>query len=746
MNKRMAWMALAVVVVVLATPLRVEVCAPMFEEPILVSRSTPDLPLQLYAEGNLGVPQPDYATSYLIVAYRYMSEVPLTSMEKESFLHYWEWRLGARQSDDDSAIKIWLQARNKRKLPARNDLRAFAQTVYTYNYFVNCGDDAFLTAAKTLEDREKQWGRSQHLADWIDAQDAVFDQCRMDNAALPRAAPQHAPLLLKQDRAYQSAAAKFYKGDYAGATTAFDEIAKDQASPWSDISAYVAIRAVFRQAISVVPDQDRFDLKKMREAQARIKAVRTSAKSQQVKTAAADYERRVKYWLDPVARQAELASAFSRPSPRDLNPHLRDYVLLLTQLHQGEYQSAAGDWLTKAPDLTQWIVLFGEGGPIAPRLCFEKWRQSRKLHWLFAALAFAGAQTEHLPELLAAAEEVKEAQPAYVAISYHRARLLRLLGRQEEAKANAQALMTRKELPPSTINLLKRELELLSTTPKEFAALAPRNASYVSMYGGFDCWRDECKSTFRGKQWRNEGTYLDEQTAAILNKELPLDVLLEVADALPNPHRNRVLYAAWTRAVLLGREDVLDSLQLPTEPASLASFQTAYRNARTKEEKRFVGIFSVLRLPGLSPYVQYGAPRGEPLEKLNNYRDNWWCRDTFTGEAAYSEERRGNARLESNPPFLTTLIREKAADENRVINTSSDAAVYLAEEVMNYAKRHPADARIPEALHRVVRATRFACGGGDPSRAQMSRAAFRLLHARYPGSEWAKKTPFWYDR
>jgi len=43
----------------------------------------------------------------------------------------------------------------------------------------------------------------------------------------------------------------------------------------------------------------------------------------------------------------------------------------------------------------------------------------------------------------------------------------------------------------------------------------------------------------------------------------------------------------------------------------------------------------------------------------------------------------------------------------------------------------------------VVGATRYGCT--DAQTGAVSRRAFTLLHSRYPGSEWAKKTPFWFN-
>src|SRR5437870_5495720 len=59
-----------------------------------------------------------------------------------------------------------------------------------------------------------------------------------------------------------------------------------------------------------------------------------------------------------------------------------------------------------------------------------------------------------------------------------------------------------------------------------------------------------------------------------------------------------------------------------------------------------------------------------------------------------------------------------------------------------FAKSHPSDPRIPEALYGVVRSSRFGCE--DINTWKTSRAAFQILHMRYPKSEWARRTPYWF--
>ena len=67
---------------------------------------------------------------------------------------------------------------------------------------------------------------------------------------------------------------------------------------------------------------------------------------------------------------------------------------------------------------------------------------------------------------------------------------------------------------------------------------------------------------------------------------------------------------------------------------------------------------------------------------------------------------------------------------------------YLCSEAIAWARAHPEDARVPEALYLAVEATHY--GPADEASHAFSRQAFDLLHRGYANSEWAKKTRYWY--
>ena len=94
------------------------------------------------------------------------------------------------------------------------------------------------------------------------------------------------------------------------------------------------------------------------------------------------------------------------------------------------------------------------------------------------------------------------------------------------------------------------------------------------------------------------------------------------------------------------------------------------------------------------------------------------------------------------PGYLGQREIAAAQEEQKRFAAIETAPNYLSSHVIAWAKRHPKDPRNPEALHRAVWATRWGCSNEETSK--YSKAAFQLLHRRYPKSEWAKQTPYWY--
>ena len=94
------------------------------------------------------------------------------------------------------------------------------------------------------------------------------------------------------------------------------------------------------------------------------------------------------------------------------------------------------------------------------------------------------------------------------------------------------------------------------------------------------------------------------------------------------------------------------------------------------------------------------------------------------------------------PGFLSESEKEASRREWSRLRSLDTAPNLLSEIVVSWARKHPDDPRVPEALHLAVKSTRFGCT--NPDTGKYSQAAFQLLHREYPLSPWAKMTKYWY--
>jgi hypothetical protein len=134
-----------------------------------------------------------------------------------------------------------------------------------------------------------------------------------------------------------------------------------------------------------------------------------------------------------------------------------------------------------------------------------------------------------------------------------------------------------------------------------------------------------------------------------------------------------------------------------------------------------------------------GRFTAEP-EKIDPFRDNWWCSAGATNIPYTAVVREPT---NPNTPFLSPADRDQAAAEWEKLQAVATGPNWLAAQTLAFAKSHPQDPRVPEALYLSVRATRYGCS--DKETGDFSHGAFDLLHRRYPNNEWAKKTPYWFN-
>ena len=94
----------------LAVATAIVVMAPLLDSctydnpPVLELDNRPDAPIEGYAAGRLGIVEPTYAHSHLVVAYRYLSGLPLSPIEQQGVLKLMRVRLGEPEFDRNYVV------------------------------------------------------------------------------------------------------------------------------------------------------------------------------------------------------------------------------------------------------------------------------------------------------------------------------------------------------------------------------------------------------------------------------------------------------------------------------------------------------------------------------------------------------------------------------------------------------------------------------------------------------------------
>jgi hypothetical protein len=143
-----------------------ETCLPEFPQVVFTRPSGPDKPMSTFAAGRIGIPLPTWRRAFLVVAYRYLDERPLSADEQRSLLDFFD-NNGVREQIDD-AVKLWLTERAKYQEGPKPKITVFRNGSSPYSGFLNCSAPAFENAMMSLHARAKQFGpHSAELTEWI---------------------------------------------------------------------------------------------------------------------------------------------------------------------------------------------------------------------------------------------------------------------------------------------------------------------------------------------------------------------------------------------------------------------------------------------------------------------------------------------------------------------------------------------------------------------------------------------------
>ena len=787
---RITTILLLVFLLLVPSPVAVA-CGPYFPVTIFVQIKHPDLPFDQFGAGQLGIIQSSYNPSFLVVAYRYLSGTPFNSSEQQQLVALWAHHYGREdewlRGKTKDAYQQWLEARYEfaggpKPASVNNESRTYqgygAASSQYYEY-ENCAQDAFLTAAATLEARSKQFGQqSPEVQSWLEGQDTVFDNCggpfsKTGKPELPEEAPKQLPAILRADRAYQTAAAHFYLQDWDEAEQRFTAIAHDPSSPWQFIAAIVGLRTKLRRITLGDESPDSLH-ERLAEIDSELRNLEQLPYMHDLRPAIWRMRGFVEFRLDPDARRLELARVIEHDEhPSTLREDLEDYTQLLDRPVR---EDSAGESVAKPPQkaqslrsqspMTDWIFTIQSTEPSSTDHAVAMWEQSHSLPWLLTALAKIAPGSPKASELLQAAAVVEPASPGYLTIAFHRARLLSQSGDRKSAIAITDSVLaiSSAQAIPSAANLFKALRMKLASNLDEFLQFAPRYSSVVTfniddrdlpnsrVYCGFGS--EEMQAACQGRL--SPPPMFDFDAAWTITEALPTRMLVEIASSprLPRDLRQPVAQSAWVRAILLNDETAAHQLTpiLSSLSPDLTDGLKTY-TAASGSSARFAAVFLILRRPELHPYVSAGVGRQTEPGQMDSFRDNWWCSfapPAGSGNDYYSMYTQATGpllniypeRRLAAPAFLTEPDTKSAGAEWNSLAQLDGAPGWLAKQVLAFAKSHPDDRRVPQALHLVVRATHLGCADAETTR--YSRTAFQTLHKRYPNDPWTAKTPYWY--
>jgi hypothetical protein len=728
-------------------------CNPAPPEPAYSYRTHPDFPLQSFTAGRLGVILPTWSPTFLVVAYRQLAGIGVDAEEQRALLSMWErirgpLAVGAALPSERSsgALGEWLDERTKLGAAGPNGL-VDRYSGYYFSY-ENCLSDAFRTAAATLRKRAARHGpHSEVVKQWVAAQDQVFSNCG-GSAAIPQPLSRPSDPLAAADREYQIASAHFYAGHFDEALADFLKIAADANSVWRGMARHLVARCLIRKATL---QESGFDQGVLESAERQLRSILADETLSEVHPASERLLRFVRARLDVPNYCGEVrAELVKRHAGAGLAIGVLDY--------------ARGCWVDPTDDLTVWMhtVSSAREKTAAERQravasALDRWRERRQLHWLVAALVTAMPDDPRALEALRTASAVDVRGVAAATINYHAARLDLALGNSARARQRLDRLVALGEatLGRSAHNLaLSMRMEAASDLADLLRHAARRPAAWIEPEVGDDPVTDAPDDNLR----------LDDRASDILSW-LPLNLQIEavMSDALPVPLRVQLAGAAWVKAVVAeedGRARRVAERLVALRPESTqilgAYLHAADATTRSREALMVLSrrVYPPLVLPRGSLVGGVAPPPHKRLAWFNEGYDAGWyawrcgvgqsfCKCSPPDSCSGCESPSAWDRVQrSLPGFLSEQQRAEVRQEWERLAAVGSGPEFLCARTIEWANAAPHDPRVPEALHRAVASTFWGCEGDRLG--SLSHRAYRLLHARYSDTPWAKQTKYWY--
>ncbi|CAN5271355.1 hypothetical protein BH10CYA1_BH10CYA1_36750 [soil metagenome] len=761
-------------------------CAPDLAYSILVNGNHPDLPLRLYAAGNIGVVQPGWAKSYLVVAYRYLNFKPLSKNEQDSIINLWHFRIkgGSRFSSmgliDDRDAYLALRSKAIGADPKKNSDLSYNMDSFCYEHEIS--DSSMLQARQTLAQLlQKYKPLSPQVREWVKAQDGLYGLPGQKGVkvVVPLELAGTADSTLQDYRNYQIAAANFYLNKYDAALSKFEQIAAKTKSPMKDIASYMVLRVKAADVRLTHNDENNAVANLLQNAVLHADKVSTRENI-------LNLLRPINYLKETsVGAIKMLSSSIVKGTTQRFGGDVGDLTFLLdgNPLHP-ESTEPISEELVAASDLADWVItiqssvfadLDYDHSPEAKAKekvreqryashALQMWRKTKTLAWLVAAVTTNGLRSSATSDLRDAANSVGRTSPAYLTCRFYIADALIESGKKQEARAVLLPLLSTSKLPPSSRNLFAMQMAAASSTAVDYLKFAVQYPP-ETLQSNTDLVTPKFLKDESSNYYSTEVPAFDSEVADDISRNAPLSIWMSFAqsNSIPQQFKSIVLRSAWTRAQLLQRNDQalkISDAMAATNPV-LRNSVARFKSAPEGLARQFAGACVVLKNFGMTPYLEGGLERhGERVDEFDWYNGNFWVpfplvkekKDSdqdswsfyetvaFNGSAAMGERMKGYGANGLNSRL--TPAEKKQADTERALILKNNPSRYYGQTVLSWARSHPSDADVPEMLYRVVKLPKWTAESTDGS--AFSKKAYFALHNNYPGSKWTKKAVCYY--
>ena len=275
-------------------------------------------------------------------------------------------------------------------------------------------------------------------------------------------------------------------------------------------------------------------------------------------------------------------------------------------------------WITDLNNLDQTPNYYGERSPHTPADVARAtadirhhWQTTHSTVWLVAALMSAQPSDSAAQDLVSAAAAVPPSDPAYVAVTYHR---LRLMTRDSATRDQLLAVLPaiRAHENTSTLNQFIALDSASAPTLDAWLATTGRVPASESSYmeQGEDLIPVLTTNACGTKITPGATKLFDADAANAFNRDLPLSLLADSAErpVLPENLRYQVAQAALARAILLDQPAIARRMTplLVHCRSAWAPVLAAYNASTTPNERTLNGLLALMRFASTEPSVRNG--------------------------------------------------------------------------------------------------------------------------------------------